>query len=141
MRDFEPGDYELKPKKRLRSLDANAYAWMLMDRLSAATGLSKSEIYRNTIRDIGGVSEVVCVQKKAVDKLCSTWERNGLGWQTERVPSKIQGCVNVVMYYGSSCYDTKQMSLLIDHLVQDCKALGIETLPPQRLEMMKEEWQ
>lgn len=64
MRDFEPGDYELKPKKRLRSLDANAYAWMLMDRLSAATGLSKSEIYRNTIRDIGGVSEVVCVQKR-----------------------------------------------------------------------------
>lgn len=45
-----------------------------------------------------------------------------------------------MMYYGSSCYDTKQMSSLIDHLVQDCKALGIETLTPQELARMKEEW-
>lgn len=43
-------------------------------------------------------------------------------------------------YYGSSQYSTKQMSRLLDSIVQDCKDLGIETLPPEKLAAMKEEW-
>jgi hypothetical protein len=53
------------------------------------------------------------------------------------MPSKINGCTNVILYYGSSTYNTAQMSLLIDHLVQDAKALGIETMTPQELEALK----
>lgn len=122
-------------------MDANAYCWTLIDKLSEKTGLTKTEIYRNTIRDIGGVSDTVCVQTAAADDLCRAWEGHGVGWQTERMASKIPGCTNVVLFYGSSSYDSKQMSLLIDHLVQDCKALGgIETLTPQELERMKVGW-
>lgn len=139
-RDFQPGEYDLVPKKQKRSLDANAYCWVLIDKLAEKTGLTKTEIYRNTIRDIGGVSDTVCVQTAAADDLCRAWEGHGIGWQTERMPSKLQGCTNVVLFYGSSAYDAKQMSLLIDHLVQDCKALGIETLTPQELERMKVGW-
>jgi hypothetical protein len=61
------------------------------------------------------------------------WEQNGLGWQTEAMASKINGCTNVILYYGSSTYDTKQMSLLVDQLVCEAKELGIETLPPDEL--------
>ena len=43
-------------------------------------------------------------------------------------------------YYGSSTYDTRQMSQLIDNLVQDCKALDIETLTPEKLSLLMEEW-
>ena len=68
--------------------------------------------------------------------LRESWEARGIGWQTETMPSKVEGCTNVVLYYGSSVYDTKQMSLLIDHLVQDAKAIGIETLTPRELESM-----
>ena len=32
------------------------------------------------------------------------------------------------------------MARLIDNLIQDCKALDIETLPPDKLELLKEEW-
>lgn len=46
----------------------------------------------------------------------------------------------MVLYYGSSTFDTKQMARLIDNIVQDCKALGIETLTPQQLDALKEEW-
>lgn len=42
--------------------------------------------------------------------------------------------------YGSSVYDTQQMSRLIDQLVQDAQALGIETLPPYKLEGMIQAW-
>lgn len=41
---------------------------------------------------------------------------------------------------GSSVYNTKQMSRLIDHVVQDCKAVGIETLTPLELDRLKGDW-
>ena len=75
-----------------------------------------------------------------VQKLCGGWNKNGIGWQTEVMDSKIDGCKNVVLYYGSSTFDTKQMSRLIDNIVQDCKAVGIKTLTPQQLDALKEDW-
>lgn len=133
-------DLEIKEHREKRSLDANAYAWVLMDKLAEATHTTKESIYRATIREIGGVSDTVCVVEKAADKVVSSWGRNGLGWFAERFESKIDGCVNLTLYYGSSVYDTTQMSRLIDNLVQDCKAVGIETLPPNKLAALKEEW-
>lgn len=124
---------EIKKWREPRSKDANAYAWVLIDKIAAALSIDKVEVYREAIREIGGVSDTVCVQDAAVQKLREGWEHNGIGWQTEVFPSKIEGCTNVVLYYGSSTYDTKQMSLLIDHLVTEAKSLGIETMTPDRL--------
>ena len=143
MEIFEPGkvyDAEIKRHCEKRSLDANAYCWVLLDKLAEKLEISKTEIYRGYIREIGGNSETVCVLGKADEKLCQGWTRNGIGWQTERLPSKIEGCVNIVLYYGSSTYDTAQMSRLINLIVQDCKALGIETMAPQELDMLLNRW-
>ncbi len=126
-------DIEIKKFRQKRSLDANAYAWKLIDKIAKVMRIEKKQVYREAIRSIGGVSETVCVQAAAVDRLCSSWAAHGLGWQAEVMPSKIEGCSNVVLYFGSSTYDTKQMSILIDQLIQDAKALGIETLPPDEL--------
>jgi hypothetical protein len=137
---FEEGDYSLTKAKKRRSLDANAYFFVLADKISEVTGVPKSEIYRHAIKEIGGNCDVVCVLEKAADTLCNSWEQTGLGWQTERFPSKIPGCINVILYYGSSTYDTATMSRLIDNIVQDAKALGIETLPQEKLSAMMEAW-
>lgn len=137
---FTPGDYEITKAKKKRSLDANAYAWVLIDKIAANVGLSKTEVYKEAIRDIGGNSEIICVKAEAADELCRGWRHNGLGWQTEQFPSAIAGYINVVLYYGSSFYDTKQMSILIDRLVQDAKALGIETMTPEKLSALLEGW-
>ena len=133
-------DVTVKKHREKRSLDANAYAWVLMDKLAEATGTPTSEVYRRAVKDVGGNTEIVCVREKAVQKLCDGWSKNGIGWQTEIMDSKIDGCKNVVLYYGSSTFDTKQMSRLIDNIVQDCKAVGIETLTPQQLDALKEDW-
>lgn len=133
-------DCEIKEHREKRSLDANAYCWVLIDKLAQATGVPKTEIYRKAIREIGGVSDTVCVVESAADRLISGWECNGIGWFSERSESRIKGCVNVTLYYGSSVYDTSQMSRLIDYIVEDCKALGIETLTPEKLDAMKEAW-
>ena len=131
---------DIKEHRAKRSLDANAYAWVLIDKIADAVRIPKEEVYRSAIRNIGGASETVCVKDAAVDKLRKGWQKNGIGWQTETMPSKLPGCTNVVLYYGSSAYDTRQMSQLIDRLVQDAKSLGIETMSPDKLEGMLNEW-
>lgn len=131
---------EVKEQHKKRSLDANAYFWVLADKLAEATRIPKEDIYRHAIREIGGNSTTVCVRDRAVEKLCQGWEKNGLGWLAETFSSKLPGCVNVTLYYGSSTYDTKQMSRLIDNIVQDCQAVGIETLTPDKLALLLEEW-
>lgn len=132
---------EIKRWRQKRSLDANGYAWVIIDKIAAALGRTKAEIYREAIRNIGGVSETVCVRDIAVDKLIEGWQHNGLGWFADTMPSKIKDCTNVILYYGSSTYDTKQMSALIDVIVQDAKALGIETLTPEQLAALNAAWE
>ena len=140
MRDKDKLSIEVKPYREKRSLDANAYFFVLADKLAEKLNTTKEEIYRHSIREIGGVSEVVCVKNEAVDHLCEGWRKNGIGWQTNTFPSKIEGCTNVVLYYGSSTYDTAQMSRLISNIVQDCQAVGIETRTPEEIANMLSLW-
>lgn len=126
--------------KKKRSLDANAYAWVLISRLAEKLNIPKTDIYRRLIKEIGGNSDTVCVQEKAVQSLCDGWERNGIGWQTDTMPSKIEGCTNVVLYYGSSTYDTAQMSRLINNIVEECRLQGIETKSKEELDSLLGQW-
>lgn len=135
-----PWRLALKPWRERRSLDANAYCFVLIHKIAEATGDSVSSIYRKAIKEIGGVSHAVCVMDNAVDALVDGWCRNGLGWQTEVMPSKLPGCKNVILYYGSSTYDTDQMRRLIDYIIQDCEGLGIETKTPEQIESMLALW-
>lgn len=134
---------EIKQHRKRRSLDSNAYFWILADKLAQKLSVnnvvvSKTDIYRRLIPDVPGSSDIVCVQNKALDKLVENWQSHGLGWLTETMPSKIDSCTNVVLYYGSSVYDNQQMSRLIDLLVTECKEQGVETLPPRELAAMME---
>lgn len=140
LRAIDKLSIEIKPHRVRRSLDANAYCWVLIDKIAENQSVTKAEVYREAIKGIGGNSEIVCVTNEAVERLRSGWERNGLGWQTDVFPSKLEGCTNCILYYGSSVYDTKQMARLIDTLVQDCKALGIQTESPAKIEEMKSLW-
>lgn len=117
----------LKEKKKKRSRSANNYFWEFLDKLAVKLNIGKEEIYRELIRDIGGVSTTICVQNKAVKSLIDGWEHNGIGWFAEKEESKLNGCTNVVLYYGSSTYDTEQMSRLIDRLIWECNMVGIDT--------------
>lgn len=131
---------EIKKYNPSRSLDANARAWVLIDAISAKTGIKKHEVYRNAIRDIGGVSETVCVKNEAADTLCNRWGDHGIGWQSEKFPSKLPGCTNVTLYYGSSVFDKRQMGLFIDSLVQDAESIGIPTMTESEKEKLLLQW-
>ncbi len=141
--ELREGEISLNAMKwrNRRSLDANAYMWTLVDKIAQKTRQKPVDVYRHAIKEIPGNSTLVCVQDKAKDVLQQQWQAKGLGWQTEELPSKIEGCTNVLLYYGSSVYNTTQMSLLIDTISQDARDLGIEVLTPSELEGMVAQWE
>ena len=126
--------------KKKRSLDANAYVWVLIGKIAEKTRVPKDEVYRQAIKEIGGNYDVVCIKEEAAESLMSAWARNGIGWQSDTMLSKLDGCTNVILYYGSSTYDTEQMSRLIENIIQDCKALGIETKSQAEIDSLLEQW-
>lgn len=131
---------EMKQKKRNRSLDANAYFWKLIRQLSIKLDVAYMELYRFYIRDYG-VYNTVPIRQDAVNRWVENWEKNGSGWVCESIgKSKFQGYENIKCFFGSSTYDTKEMSRLIDAVVKDCKENGIETMTPSELERLKQEW-
>lgn len=131
---------EVKEWHEKRSLSANAYMWVLIDKVADKLKQGKTEVYRGYIREVPGISQTVCVVDKAVTALVRGWGHNGLGWIAEELPSKLLGCTNVILYFGSSTFDTRQMSIMLDLVIQDCKELGIETMTPQELAGLVERW-
>ena len=131
-----PLDVEIKKERPKRSLSANAYLWVLIDKLSVKTGIPRDEIYRHAIRNVGGNAVMVTVLEEAAEALMKGWETKGLGWLAEYYTSPVEGCANVVLYYGSSTYDKRSMAVLIDYIINEAKDNDIETLPPEELERM-----
>lgn len=126
--------------RKKRSLDANAYCWVLIGKIAEKTGISPQDVYRAAVKDVGGNYEVACVKTEAVESLCRVWGWNGIGWQVDTSPSKLEGCTNVILYYGSSTYDSAQMSRLINIIVQDCEQLGIETKSAEEIQSLLKSW-
>ena len=138
--DTQPDkEYEIKEHRKKRSLDANGYLWVLISKIQQVLNVPKEVIYKDVIRDIG-VYEVVPIKNEAVDKFREAWQKNGLGWITETTKSKLDGYTNVLAYYGSSEYDSKEMSRLIDEVVQECRVLDIETKSDEEIKSLVEEW-
>ena len=130
---------EIKKYRNKRSLDANAYMWVLISKLEEKLNVSKDIIYKDAIRNIG-VYEVIPVKNEAVDRFIEAWTKNGLGWVCETTKSKLEGYTNILAYYGSSTYNTAEMSRLIDLIVQECKQLDIETMSKSELDSLIESW-
>ena len=132
--------FEVKDYKEKRSLDANAYMWVLIQKIQEIINVPKEDIYKDLIKTIG-VYEVVPIKNEAVEKFVEAWKKNGLGWVTETTKSKLDGFTNVIAYYGSSSYDTKEMTRLIDLVVQEFEQLGIETKTDEEIKSLLESWE
>lgn len=135
-------DIEIKKHREKRSLDANSYCWVLCDQIAKELSkdgaiFSKEDIYQETIRTFGTFIPFI-VTEVAFDKFKEIWQRQGLGYQVEETARKDK-CVRVNCYYGSSSYNTKEMSRIIEALVEQAKELGIETKPKEEIEAMLNE--
>ena len=136
----KPLTLTVKEFREKRSKDANAYFWTLCDKVAEAVNSTKELIYKEKIRECG-VFEIVPIRNDVVESYIHRWSKNGLGWFAESLgDSKLNGYTNVITYFGSSTYDSKEMSRITESLVEDCKELGISTVAPDELQRMCEEY-
>ena len=123
-----------------RSLSANAYAWALMNQLSAKINRPVLDIYRDLIRDIGGSSALVTLRADAAKAYKNRRDSKADGWQVHKLDEMTtpQGVFyNLQCWYGSSVFDTSQMHRLIELIVQECRQQGIPTMTPEEIAKLK----
>ena len=110
-----------------------------VNKIADALRMPPTEVYRQAIRDVPENNEIMPIKGEAFDKFKQIWEAQGLGWPCVKMgKSKIPGYVTVQAFYGSSTYDSRQFSILIENLTQDCTALGIEVKSPEEVASMLE---
>lgn len=134
----------LKTWKNKRSLDANAYYWALVEKISKLNSTSKNVVHNIMLERYGALERMeggqlipVCIRDDI--------DYRELNYMHLKPTSKTleKSGVRYRWYYlikGSSQYNTTEMSVLIDGIVSECKELEIETLPPDELRHMKEAW-
>ena len=137
---------EIKKKSKSRSMNANAYCWVLCQKIAEVMSnhsyISKEDIYRKAIKDCGHFSYVP-VRADAVERYIQIWKGHGLGWIAEDAGEckSIDGYHNIMCYHGSSVYNTREMARLIDCLTDECNQLGIQLEPSEYIQSLIEGWE
>lgn len=129
-------DLEIKKHREKRSLNANAYCWVLCSKIAEKVRSSKDEIYEDMIQKYGYMDEAITITVKAavdMSQIEGHWK-----YITTSGDGKWKA---YTMIRGSSKYNSAEMAHFIDMIVEEAKGLGIETLPPEEIERMKTEWE
>lgn len=139
---FEYGadvDVEIKPHRKKRSLNANAYFHVLVDELRQALKISFAACKNHLITSYGQIEYIEDVP--AIIKTNIEPERmreiETLHCMPIRVKEEEKGAYWYRVYRGTHTYDSKEMATLIDGTIEECKEQGIETMTPYELERLK----
>lgn len=129
----------IKKYRQSRSLNANAYCWVLCQEIAETLSkdkqyISKETVYRKAIKDCGHCT-MITVKQEAVQSLIAHWQANGLGWIAEIIDD-----TTLALYHGSSTYNTAEMARLIDCLQDEAKQLDIRLRASEEVEKMVEKW-
>ena len=123
--------FEIKEKRAKRSLSQNSYAWELITKIGNILRKSKEEVYLQMLKDYGQ-SEIVSILSSIEPKgYFKYYEKIGTGVVNNKEFTHYK------IFKGSSEFDSKEMTILIDGIIQECKQLGIETLTPDEIAKLK----
>jgi len=127
---------DIKQYRRKRSLDSNSYMWILLSKMADVLKTSKDELYLQMLERYGVFTHVV-VKPDVVQRVIQEWRTvRELG---EVIINGTRG-IQLQCFFGSHDYNSKEMSVLIEGVVSECKDLGIETVSTKELEVMKLAW-
>ena len=137
--DFKPGEYDLVKTRKKRSRDANAKCWAMCEEIARAVGITKEEVYRRNIKEVG-VFTAIPIKKEAVESFKKIWASRGVGWFCEVADEANKHYDLVFAYHGSSVYSTAEMARLIDGILQDAKAVGLDLMDERERSLLLTEW-
>ena len=124
-------DIEIKIHREKRSLNANSYCWKLCTEIASVINSDKDSVYLLMLKRYG-VSNLIPISNQVpIDDYIKYYD----------VESKTDKYTWYKIYKGSSKYDTKEMSVLLNGIVSECKEMGIPTKEDLEIEKMLEEWE
>lgn len=131
---LETLSFKIDKFREKRSLNANAYAWVLIGKIADLIRSSKEEIYFKMLKEYGQSDLVSVLAHIPVEHYFKYYEEAG--------ESTLNGKLfkHYRVYKGSSEFDTREMSIFIDGIVSEAKFLGIETKTPDEIAKMKDLW-
>lgn len=129
----------VKKIKAKKSVNANNYCWELCAQISVAIGVGSVDVYRQALRERGVYKDYEIPEDK-VEEANKAWSNNGIGWFTERVDNAVDNKVILRCYYGTSSYNSAQLSRIIDFLTEEANDLGLTTLSNKRKEALINKW-
>lgn len=127
-----------------RSLDANRYFHKLCSLLAERLQVSDKEVKNQMIADYGQLEYMNDQPFEVRLDADVDWRLvEGLHLQPTSDREVVNGHVYMVylVMRGSHTYDSREMSRLIEGTVYECAKQGIETIPPDELERMVNQWQ
>lgn len=134
----------LEEYKEKRSRNQNSYYWQLVGQIARKSGVTSERIHNINLRHLGLVfrvsGEVVVVYLPDTEEAEETALNDAtvhLKPTSQIKVGKEQTFRAYLMLRGSSDFNVSEMSSLVDLAIQDAKALGIETMPPDELLKMR----
>lgn len=138
--------FDVTPHKEKRSLNQNSYYWKLVGEVAKKTGVTSSEIHNVNLRDLGLLEDFN--GSRAIVYIPDTEQAEKQALKSEEVHIKPTSQIKVgkdgvtyrayMMLRGSHTFNTSEFTALLNLLIQECKALEIEVLPPEQLEHLRE---
>lgn len=123
-----------------RSREANSYYWTLLAKLAGKLGRSNVSLHNEMIAKYGEPMPVLCGERVYVslpdNEAVEKWVEENETVHLRPTSQVINGHRTYRLMLGSSYYDTAEFSRLLDGLIEDCKAVGIETMTPAEVERM-----
>lgn len=142
LRNLDKLDVKIKKYRKHRSLDANAYFWKLLTELCDTVEIDTIEEYKKRVKELG-IFRQFKIETKDLKTFEKVWTERGIAWFCEVADTTYIGDTEfkiINAYYGSSSFNSKQMSRLIDGVVQDCNGYGIPTKTKEEIESLLRSW-
>lgn len=121
----------VKEYKEKRSLSQNAYAWKLITEIGNVLRKSKEDVYLQMLEDYGQSEIVSILSSISPVGFFKYYKEMGTGTINNKEFTHYK------IFKGSSEFDSKEMTIFIDGIIQECKQLGIETLTPDEIARLK----
>lgn len=129
---------EMKQYRNPRSAAANAMLWACLGKIAATLGGDKWDYYLDALRKYGQCT-MMAIRSEAAERFAATYrECEEVGRKTDADGVE---WVHLLCYFGSSTYNTKEFSTLLEGVLDDMKAAGIETPPSAEMRRALEAWE
>lgn len=128
--------FDLSEHKQKRSLNANALLWHCLGEIANALNTDKWEVYLQMLKRYGKYT-YICVKPNVVDSVKKQWrECEVLG----DIEINGQKAIQMLCYFGSSTYDSKEFSILLNGVISEMEEMGLATPESEELERIMEQW-